>query len=400
MAGLMADPPIPAVIAACAVILGLRRAQALSNPQFWAEDATFYQQARLLGWRAIVEPLSGYLHMALRSIALIAGGADPALAPGLFVAGAMVATLYVAGRTLSRRCPLPHFAGLFAFAVVLVPDTHEVLLNLVNLQWVLAIGLVLILISDDPRTPSEWTHDLLAGAAIGLTGPFSILLFPLFILRAWKRRGRASILLAAIMILCAAIQGHLVLKAAAAAAAVDPPVGPVALNMLLPLIGRRIGGSLLMGSLQSPDTDEVIGTIAGMVTLAGLGYLALRPGEHRVVRAALGLIFALALAGVIFRVRDSLGLFFTPHTRARYVFVPQLMAIWLLILNALQNGRVARVCTVLIVWGLLSNIPTYREAAYTDLNWASYASRIREGEAVKAPINPRGWFVTLPERAR
>ena len=51
-------------------------------------------------------------------------------------------TLYVAGRTLSRRCPLPRLGGACALAVVLVPDTYEVFMNVVNLQWVVAAGLV------------------------------------------------------------------------------------------------------------------------------------------------------------------------------------------------------------------------------------------------------------------
>ncbi len=394
--GLLADPPKVAVIAACAAILGLRRAQAWTNPQFWAEDAYFYQQALQLGWRAFLVPLAGYLHTVLRMIAQVSSQVDPTLAPAVFVGGATAVTLYVAGCTMSRRCPLPHFAGFFAFAVVLVPDTHEVLLNLVNLQWVLAIGLVLLLISGDPETRGEWAHDLIAAAAMGLTGPFCILLCPLFILRAWVRRGRPSLVLAAVVAACAGLQGYFVLSAPGII--IDPPGSRVAFNEILPLVGRRIGGSILMGSLQSPDTDLVLGAIAGVLTLAGLGFLALRPGAFRTERMVLGLIFVVMLASTLCRVRHSLGMFFTPHTRARYVFVPQLIAIWLIILNAVQTGRVARICSILIVWGLLVNIPTYREAAYQDMHWAEYAPKIRQGAAVNAPINPPGWILKVPER--
>jgi hypothetical protein len=398
IAGFLADPPLLAVIAACAAILGLRRAQAWSNPQFWAEDAYFYEQARLLGWHSFLVPLAGYLHTVLRMIAQAAGHVDPALAPGVFVGGATVVTLYVAGCAMSRRCPLPRFAGLFAFAVVLVPDTHEVLLNVVNLQWVLAIGLILLLLSGDPVTRGQWAHDLVAGAAMGLTGPFSILLLPFFVLRAWMRRSRPSAVLAAIIAACAALQCYFVLTARGMI--IDPPGSTVVFSEILPLVGRRIGGSLLMGSLQSPDTDLALGTIAGLLTLGGLGFLALRPGAYRQERLVLGLIFAVVVASVLCRVRHSLGMFFTPHTRARYVFVPQLVAIWLLLLTAVQTGRAARICAILAAWGLLVNIPTYREAAYLDMNWASYAARIREGEEVNAPINPPGWILKIPQRAR
>jgi hypothetical protein len=390
------DPPWAVVIALCAGILSLRRAEAVTNPQFWAEDVNFYSEARLYGWHAFLRPLAGYLHMVARAIAAIAARVDPAYAPAVFVCGAALATLYVSGRTLSRRCPLPRFCGLFALAVVLVPDTHEVLLNLVNLQWVLAAGLVLLLISEDPKDGLEWTHDALAGLALGLTGPFCVILSPLFVARAAGRKSRASVALAAMIVGCAVIQESLVL--AAARTVVDPPLNTVPFADILPLIGRRIGGSVVLGSLLSGDTDQVIGAVAGVGTLAGIGFLALRPGPHRRERVVLGLVFAVLLASVLYRVRYTLGLFFVPHTRARYVYLPHLIAIWLLLLNTLQGGRVARICAVLLALGLLLNLPTYREAAYEDMHWASYAARIRAGEAVSVPTNPPGWFLVLPAR--
>jgi hypothetical protein len=385
-------------MALCAAILGLRRAQAWSNPQFWAEDVSFYQQAFELGWRAFLRPMSGYLHTILRAVAGIAALADPALAPGIFVGAATLATLYVAGLTLSTRCPLPRAGGLFALAVVLVPDTHEVLLNLVNLQWVLAAGMVLLLISADPRSRGQWAHDMAAAATIGLTGPLCILLAPLFAARAWIRRSRPSLVLASIIAACAATQTCFVLSAPLTA--FDPPGATVAYGVLLPLIGRRIGGSIMMGSLMSPDTDQLLGTIVGIVTLGGLAFLVLGPGNFRRERLVLGVVFAVVLAGVLYRVRHSLGLFFIPHTRARYVYVPHLIVIWLLILNAVQRGAVARVCAVLALWALLVNIPTYREAPYEDMHWGAYAARIRAGEAVTVPTNPRGFFLKVPARPR
>jgi hypothetical protein len=395
---LLDEPPAAAVLALCAVVLGLRRAEAWSHPQFWAEDGFFYARAREVGAHSFLETMGGYLHTVLRAVALVAVKSDPAWAPGIFVGAATLATLYVAGLTLSARSTLPRFAGLCALAVVLVPETHEVLLNLVNLQWVLGAGMILILISADPSSRGQWTHDLLAAAAIGMTGPFCILLFPLFALRALMRRSRPSAALAAVVTACAAVQ--LLKLHGVPGTLVSTAPGVVPYRLILPLIGRRIGGSILVGSLQGSDTDQVIGSLVGLLTLAGVAFLAFRPGPGRKVRAGLGLAFAFMLAGTLYRASNGFFLFFTPETRARYVYIPQLLAIWLLVVSAGKEGRVSRICALLCIWALLVNLPRLREPAYTDLHWADYVPRIRAGEAVSVPINPRGFTSDIRARAQ
>ena len=390
----LAEPPAAAVLALCAVVLGLRRAQAWSHPQFWAEDVIFYQRALTLGGQSFLGTDGGYFHMVLRSVAALSTLFDPVRAPAVFVAAASLITLYVSSRALSPRCPLPRTAGLCALAVVLVPDTHEVLLNLVNLQWVLGAGLVLLLISGDPEGPAGWAHDLLAAAALGLTGPFCIFLLPAFALRALGRRSRARLVICAVVLACALIQGYLVYMEPASP--FDTTGTPVSADLLLPSIGRRIGGSLMVGAFLAGDTDKVLGSVAGLLTLAGIAYLALGPGARRGERRMLGLVFAVVLAGALYRTRHSLFLFFVPHTRARYFYMPQLIAIWLLLSWATQRGRAARVCTALALWALVVNLPRLREAPLRDMNWPAYAERIRAGEDVTSETNPPVWRTHFP----
>jgi hypothetical protein len=394
LARLIADPPRAAVLALCAAILGLRRAEAWSNPQFWAEDSRFYQSAMTDGVRAFREPMGGYICAFQRAVAWVAAHADPALAPAIFVAAATAVTLYVAGLAIAPRCPLPRMAGLCAVAVVLVPETHEVLLNLVNLQWVLGAGLILVLISADPQSPGPWIHDTLAAAVIGMTGPFCILLAPLFVLRAAVRRTGASAALAAVVTACALVQAAML--HGAPPSPFDPPGSYISYRFLLPIIGRRIGGSLLMGSFLGADTDEFVGSVVGLLTLAGVAFLAFRTGPARAARAVLGFAFGVMVAAALYRCRHGLYLFFTPETRARYLYVPQLLALWLLIAGAVGRGRTARICALLCIWGLVVNLPRLRERALVDLHWGVYAARIRAGDAVAIPTNPVGWSLRLP----
>jgi hypothetical protein len=398
IARLVANPPAGAVLIVCAAVLAVRRAGAWTNPQFWAEDNLFYERAYAGGWHAFWEPISGYLHLVLRAVACAAASADPALAPWIFVAGAAAATLYVASRALSARCPLPRYAGACALAVVLVPDAREVMLNLVNLQWVLGAGLILLLISRDPADGWGWAHDLAAAAALGLTGPFSIILAPLFLLRVGARRTRASLALAAVIVACAAVQASFVHGEPPAPA--DALSHPVLGQLFLPMVARRIGGSILLGSLLAPETDMYLATAAGLATLAAVAFLALRPGHERRMRLVLGLAFAGLLLSVFYRTRHSLDLFFIPHARARYVFLPQLIAIWLLVSTATQAGRTGRVAAAVAFWALLVNLPRLREPAYADMHWSRYVPMIRAGEPVTVPTNMPGLEMHLPARSR
>jgi hypothetical protein len=398
LARLLADPPRSAVLALCAVILALRRADAVTNPQFWAEDVFFFQRAYVLGWSAFTDQFAGYMHTILRAVAEFAVLVDPAHGPAIFVACSAAITLYVAGRTLSPRCPLPRLGGAFALAVVLVPDTYEIYLNDVNLQWITGAGLILLLISRDPVGAWQWAHDLAAAAAMGLTGPFSVILLPLFAWRAWSRRTRSSAALVAVVAACGLIQGYCVLTEPLAPGAA--PVGPIAFRLILPAIGRRIGGSILMGSLLSPETDQYVAAAVGLATLAGVAYLAFRRGAIRTERAMLGLAFFGMLAGTLYRTRHTLDGYFIPLSHARYVFIPQLLAIWLLLSAVGQRGRVGRLAPLICAWAVLVNIPRYREPAYVDLHWSRYEPRIRAGLPVVVPTNPPGWYMPLPARRK
>jgi hypothetical protein len=391
-----APPPAWAVLALCAVILSLRRAGALTNPQLWGEDSYIFRDAYVYGWHAFFIPFAGYLHTILRIIGASAIAIGPVSAPWTFALCAFAMTLYVASRALSPRSPLSGFYGLGALAVVLVPDTFEVFLNLVNLQWIIGAGLLLLLISGDPASRRQWIHDGVAGLAMGLTGPFSFFFLPLFCVRAWFRRSRSSVCLACIMALCALVQFTFIYR--------EPPlqtaktVADMSLNLVLAVVGRRISGSVLLGSLLYPDTDLYIGSIAGVATFLGVGFLAVVPGRYRLERCLLAVAFVVLIAGSFYRQRFVLDRFFIPGFAGRYFFIPQLILIWLLVMAIAQKGLTGRIAPVLLAFSVLLNIPRFRDPAYPDRHWSRYESSIREGKAVVVPIDPPGWVMPLPAR--
>ncbi|HUR59484.1 MAG TPA: hypothetical protein VM029_17335 [Opitutaceae bacterium] len=392
-AAFLGRPPLGLTLLLCASILVARRPDLLQSPQFWAEDGpVFFAQSRTLGAAALLQPSAGYLHTALRMIAWLAAQVDVTLAPAFFVAAAGMLTLYVAARTQSRRFPFRHSIA-YPLALVMVPDAYEVLLNLTNLQWVLAAGLLLILISRDALTPAQRGHDVAALIVLGLTGPFIIAFLPLFAWRAWRRATHFSAMLAVVAGACAAVQTIVILRNPIAAT-----VAPMAVEMLLGIPGLRVGSSLLAGGRVGADAGFALASGLGVLTLAAIGFLAVRRGTARIERVWLGFAFAGVLAMTLFRCRYLWPALYHGQG-SRYIFPLQLIALWLII-PAASAARpwIAQAARWALVVIALVNLPRLREPAFPDLRWTEYAARIRNGEHVTVKINPDQWAFTLPGR--
>jgi hypothetical protein len=390
----------------CAVILAARRPAQIRNPQLWAEEGKiWYAEAYTLGARALVKSFGGYLNTTQRFVAALSQWMDPAWVPTIFVAAAFGLTLYVAARTQSARFPLSPHVG-YALAVVLVPDTFEVLLFLNNVDRVTAAGLVLLLVSRDARRWWEHAHDTAAALLFGLTGPYSVIFAPLFVWRALQRRTRASFVLAVLVIGCALTQGSLIVLHEKGRLADEGPVamghGEFEPRKLLAVPGMRIAGSLLAGSRVPADYPLPVETALGVGVLLAVGFLGLRKGRARTERVWLAIACLLVLASALYRCRRVLPDLCHAVYGARYFYLPQLIVLWLLLVLAVDERRwLSRAAAVLLLWILAVNIPRLREPGLPDMRWGDYAARIRAGEAVEIPTNPGGvepWIVRLPAR--
>ncbi len=242
LATLWRKPPLYVLLGTCTLILYARRPDAFRTPQFWAEDGYFFERNIRIGLDAVFLPYNGYLHLVPRLIAIGASFFDPLWIPACYVLSALFLTLYVAARTQSARMPFAPSAG-YALAVVLVPDWRDGLLNVTNIQFTLAAGLLLVLISQDPKNRWQYTHDVLATILLGLTGPFSVLFSPFFALRVWWRRSRSSVVLAICAVTTGSVQGYEILTH-------PVPLGnssAIDWAYLLAVPGARIVGSLFVG---------------------------------------------------------------------------------------------------------------------------------------------------------
>lgn len=384
------------VLALCTLVLYLRKPDQFENPQFWAEDGFFYHTHFLYGWHTLVEPYNGYLHTIPRLIAGFSWWLDPAMAPSWFVGTALAGTLYVAALALSQRQPL-RGRPLMALAIVCVPDAFEVLLNVTNLQWVLAAGLVLLLAFDDPLGWPGRLHDGIAAILIGLTGPFSILFAPLFLVRALYRSTRWSWFMAAVIASVAAIQLACMLRTSGSAA----PAFAVVWIDGISAIGIRLAGSLFLGTTLDPSSIRALGFELALVTVAVLSMWTLRRGPERPARIFTTVALTLLVVASLYRCRESLESLQLAGYGSRYFFPPQLIVLWLLASAVGDPRGTWRWTAILMVTLTLAvNAKRLREPPLVDLRWSDYVPKLRNGEAVIIPINPSGWTMSFPARPR
>ena len=166
--------PVVAVSAAC--LLFLRGVPRLRHAAFFAEDGQiFLSQAHNSGVTAFLEPYSGYLHLVPRIIAAVLEPFPVTAAPVLYAVAALLVHGAMLTPALSARLDwiIPGQllrAVLFAL-LCLMPPLWEVLGNIANLIFVGGISLLLLMLSDDPRSGLRRFGELAAVATLGLSGP-------------------------------------------------------------------------------------------------------------------------------------------------------------------------------------------------------------------------------------
>ncbi|MFI5181387.1 MAG: hypothetical protein ACHQPI_08365 [Thermoanaerobaculia bacterium] len=390
-----AIPTRALTVLACTAVLFVRKPDAFTNPQLFAEDGTiFFAQQLRLGWRAHLASYAGYFHEVPRLIASFADLFPYRFAPGIYAFAALLAILVLVVKLHSDRLGLP-LAPAFAIGVVLVPHfTGEVFLSVTNVQWFLALLLLVVAAQASPRTLREAVPDWLTALLAGLTGPFAPLLFPAFVARSWRDRSRLGGVTAGLVGVTGTIQTLAFLRAP-----VFVPASPSAQpGSWLDLLGRRCVGMLFLG-VELPYRISPLLLVAGGVAVTGLVIRVLWTRSTPRVTGLLFMAFAAAVTALSFlKFRHAPDLLVPPGAAARYFFVGNVVAVWCLLL-ATTSGRGFRrlLPGVLLAAIFVSSLRSgFRTPPPEDFAWRHYAGRIGSGAPLSIPINPPGWRIELP----
>jgi hypothetical protein len=377
---------IPRWIAFCvlAVALGalMRRTPGMvSNPQFWAEDGVlFFRDAYDHPFASIFQPYNGYFLLVARLLAMAATLLPPRFSPAVYVWMSAAIMLAVCALALSPRLALGRSSRcIMALAVAVAPAPHEVFSSLTNSQWIVALALVLIAASSPAPTAGDKLRDVLVVLLAGLTGPFSVLFVPLFLLRALQERSRFSLALLGLLVICASMQSfHLGTTRIGDVPQWRDMISAVALH------GSRLFASLLRG-----PSPWALGLFVALAT--GLVYAALLwHGLRRPAPAVL--IFTLAsllvLGASLWAYRGN------PLVMAgtgRYLYVPAVTATWAiaaLLPSGLSIAGLLLIASSSIFW-------LARPWRLVDFHWSDASSCIGVTDPCVIPINPPGWTIVL-----
>ena len=378
-----------------AALLFLHKPHALLTPQLYAEDGSiFLSFAEALGWRSMVEPYMGYLHLLPALIAGIASHTlDPAWWPLFYNAVAFALWLAVTLRVFSPRLDWPG-KPLLACAFFIGPQTGEVLFNITNLQWLTALLLVQQSLVAPPASWRERLADLGIVAVIGLTGPFSIALWPLFAGRCWRERTRDNAALLALVTACAMIQAWFVWKTGPR---FEYP--PFAAEKFFAVLGQRLFTLPFLGEYAARALPPLATGLAGVAIITALCAWSLRrktrgPWQVAAVAGCLAM-----LAAMIYRSRPDTWAFENLVFADRYFYIPRVLLLWLLAWQWDTPRRGIRwAARGLFLAAALVHLPRYIVPAPPDYHWRQHVDPIRRGVPAMIPTLPEGW--TMEYRGR
>ena len=315
------------------------------------------------------------------------------MAPAIFTAVATALTLVVVWLVTSPRLPLPA-KPLLALAVVTIPAGYELLGALGNSQWIFPIGAFSILLMSPSKNRFVSFGEAAFVSIFSITGPFSLLLLPVcglqIILGRDGSAGKLRILiLSGIIVVGATIEGIYILRNLVAA--LTPDLEPIPSSWQLWLV-------LPIARITFPIGHHVLRTLgeAGSLPIAliaygSIAYFALRAPYRQEKIAMLLFAFAIIISGMI---KDRLVL---PLNGMRYYYAAQVFSIWFFCCVP-QTKRIQEIFTSIVAIALLVMVPAgaNRPRVGENAEWPAWSREIHSGLPVKIPIDPKGWFITLP----
>lgn len=381
------------VTLAAGAILFIRKTDAFTNPQFWAEDAFLFNSAREDGLASLLKTHShGQVFLAQRAFAYFGRFVPVAYAPHFYNFAALLVTLLVVAHIAQARIDglSPYVRALLGLLPVLVYGTGEVYLALVNIHWILAPLLLVISMERDPETRVGQIGLLLAVVVLSLTGPFIVYLWPLFVLRAWVRRTTFSRALIAVIVPCVAQQLFTIRATRTGTTATATSTAGI-ISLANPhwagFIGRSYLGQLFFGPLaERLDVAPIVYIALFVCVYAAVALYALRRRDIEVAICLVAGVATLAVGAYVHR--------YTPRSvdlpGHRYFFVPQVCLGWaFLIMAARSHGKWRSLPVACLLVMAAASLAHFTFKPLDDLHWAQASRGIGGPKPCVIFVNPR-----------
>lgn len=386
------------ILIIAAIILLIRRTDSFLNPQFWAEDGTiFFLQQYKIGPSAIFLPYAGYIHLIPRLIALFSDMLfSYSIIPAAYNISSFIITLFVIAGIFSPRLNVK-YKGLFALSLVLIPHyKSEVFMNITNLQWLLCVLLIILLIKEDPNPKYgnikiQYTTDFLTLFFCGLTGPFIIFMFPLFIWKWYHNRNKSNNIIILVIGIIVIIQLAVIFFNFPASKNSD--IG-LDINTYIQIFGVKVFGYLFLGKL-ADFLNPYLLCFLYFCLIFGLIWRSSHKKEYIIFFLYLHLVFLIA---AFYKFKTAPERIIPAGGGTRYFYIPYIMIVWSLFVKLEEirdHGK--RLISVALILILFSSLSYHFRSHSINYNWKIYSKKIGKLN-ISVPINPKGWQINIGTR--
>ena len=378
------------ILILCILGLYLRIPDRFFNPQFWAEDGPIlFIQAVTGGLQSIFEPYQGALYSYQRIGAFIAVQFPWEYVPSIFMIFNWIGFFIAIFWCLSDRLPFNRPVKiLMAIWIAYAPVKNETYLNLINVHWTLCgLGLLLLLMSNPPKNKKQSIFDYCMYLLLGLTGPFCLIYFPLFLLKIHFQRNRHNYIILGVISVCAVIQ---IFQLPTRDYQVMGGVLNTSIEQFFSVIDFRfiwvfLGYEILpFRTLSLPISILIFSSIVILSTLIIIELFKGKTHLQIYLRTVPFLACILILTATFVQYREMPEALING---TRYFFIPIITFLWAITFASESNPRLF--VPLMIVPGLVFlSHPKWDEYAMPDLKWKASVECLHNNPNCVVPIHP------------
>jgi hypothetical protein len=372
-----------------------RRADAFTNPQFWAEDGmVFFVEQDHHPEFIPFQNYNGYIHFIPRTVSYVEKitGTPLEWAPVFYNYSTYIICVFYLGM-LWFFLPYTQLTRFFMVVCLgVLPLANEVYMNLTNVQWFSCLGLMLLFFNLKVKPGLSWAMLLLGIVMAGLTGPFSVMFLPLLAWKCWKHRKNIPALVPCLLAVFTGLI-QLVFLYTHFHGRVFPAMAIPKYHFLLTFY-NAIKQTLLLDHRMITEFRWRHLVLILPVVLGYLYMLVVSIKNRKEIN--LLILFCLAL-NVFFTVKVNWPYewLMSPFLGGmRYFFIPFTLIFWYLILQV-EKLKLAQGCMFGALLVLFVAHGKWVRSKFLDLHWKQEVQEYRTKGDLIIPINPLGWFVIL-----
>lgn len=386
-----------------------RSPEVLIDSRFWAEEGAFFSNA----WvnnpiKALFFSYGGYLNLPVNGATLLAKWCVPLkYAPYVTMGIGLLFQLLPTFLILSAKdkwLTSFKFRLLAALLLLFVPESLEISLQSLHIQFQLTLATAIILILDNQPTHQRW-FKLCILLLTALSGVMSIILIPLYLYRCFTDKDRLRIEQFIILLIGNIIQFSFFYTSFNQrqyhTSFTDFLSIFFAKDIYIPLLGNNPLSNPYLFYLQLLVKNQQLPIFACGVSIFVLLILIFCFYKYSRTRLA-GYLLISALLNLALSTFGAIGpnyWFFEPYFNQRYVFINQSLLCLLLVYFIYTLPKAGQyICSFLSIWILVASIYNYyhfTSDSYGVPPWRQQIKLWKHYPEKELEVWPKGWSIKL-----